>query len=82
MKDPKSKEILLRTAKNLASDNADLVVNYVQKRAAERAVTIITTRLRDGKLRNRDHRTVAQLCNLFLSNCVSLSVSLPLGLGG
>ena len=47
--DKNTKDMLMRTAKQLAQDNSDLVVNYVQKCAAERAVKIITTRLRDGK---------------------------------
>ena len=46
--DKNTKDMLMRTAKQLAQDNSDLVVNYVQKCAAERAVKIITTRLRDG----------------------------------
>ena len=48
--DKNTKDMLMRTAKQLAQDNSDLVVNYVQKCAAERAVKIITTRLRDGLL--------------------------------
>ena len=45
--DPSKRETLIRTASVLASDNLDLVVNYVQKRAAERAVQAVTNRLRD-----------------------------------
>ena len=47
-RDPKTAEMLKQYAQTLASDNSDLVVNYVQKRAAERAVSIINSRLRDG----------------------------------
>lgn len=45
--DPTKRETLIRAANCLASDNLDLVVNYVQKRAAERAVSMISSRLRE-----------------------------------
>jgi len=47
-RDPQMTEMLKKYAQTLAADNSDLVVNYVQKRAAERAVSIINSRLRDG----------------------------------
>ena len=74
--DKNTKDMLMRTAKQLAQDNSDLVVNYVQKCAAERAVKIITTRLRDGKFTRSGYSgSRIQFENLLFRNSNSTSRS-------